>query len=298
MVIAHRGDSAHAPENTLDAARLGWEMGADAWELDVHLTRDGVPVVIHDESLLRTTNVAERFAGDPRAGEGYLVSSLDFDEIRALDAGSWFVADRPEPRTALAFGTRDGLRADEIACYSSGEVRVPSLGECLDLTARLGWLVNVELKSFPDPNPRLLGAVVAEIEAAGVADRVLISSFDHRDVALAAGLDLPLSTGILTETPLYRPARYVREIVGADCYHASALALGAAADRYRKRPAPRELRTEDLKSLRGATVPILVYTVNDRSPDGLAMHLTGAGVSGLFTDDPNGLIKLFKSSPY
>ena len=279
-MIAHRGDSVHAPENTLDAARIGWEMGADAWELDVHLTRDGVPVVIHDESLLRTTNVAEHFPDDRRAGDGYPVSCFDFDEIRALDAGSWFVADRPEPRTALAFGTREGLRPDIIARYSSGEVRVPSLGECLDLTARLGWLVNVELKSFPDPNPRLLGAVVAEIETAGIADRVLISSFDHRDVALAAGLDLPLSTGILTETPLYRPARYVREIVGADCYHTSALALGAAADHYRKRPTPGELRTEDLKSLRGAAIPVLVYTVNDRSPGGLAVHLSMAGVSG------------------
>ena len=53
VVIAHRGDSAHAPENTLDAARLGHAAGSFAWELDVYLTRDGVPVVVHDESLLR-----------------------------------------------------------------------------------------------------------------------------------------------------------------------------------------------------------------------------------------------------
>ena len=54
MVVAHRGDSYHAPENTLEAARLGWEAGAEAWELDVQLTRDGVAVVCHDESLVRT----------------------------------------------------------------------------------------------------------------------------------------------------------------------------------------------------------------------------------------------------
>src|SRR5262245_40461347 len=45
-IIAHRGDSFHAPENTLEAARLGWEAGAEAWEFDVQLTRDGVPVVL------------------------------------------------------------------------------------------------------------------------------------------------------------------------------------------------------------------------------------------------------------
>src|SRR3954452_7141634 len=93
VIVAHRGASALAPENTLEAARLGWEAGADAWEFDVQMTRDGVPVIIHDESLLRTTDVAARFAGDPRGRDGFCVSDFDFDEIRILDAGSWFVDD-------------------------------------------------------------------------------------------------------------------------------------------------------------------------------------------------------------
>src|SRR4051794_37261026 len=71
LIIAHRGDSSHAPENTLEAALLGRDSGADAWELDVQLTRDGVPVVVHDETLLRTTDVARRFAGDPRGDDGF-----------------------------------------------------------------------------------------------------------------------------------------------------------------------------------------------------------------------------------
>src|SRR5947208_17127210 len=87
VIVAHRGDSFHAPENTLEAARLGWEAGAEAWELDVQSTRDGVPVVLHDASLLRTTDVAARFAGDPRGRDGFRVSDFDFDEIRTLDAG-------------------------------------------------------------------------------------------------------------------------------------------------------------------------------------------------------------------
>ena len=94
MIVAHRGDSVRAPENTLEAARLAWKAGATAWELDVQLTRDGVPVVLHDESLLRTTNVAAMFKDDPRGLAGFRVSDFDYNEIRALDAGSWFVAAR------------------------------------------------------------------------------------------------------------------------------------------------------------------------------------------------------------
>src|SRR5262249_33759263 len=84
VIIAHRGDSFHAPENTIEAARLGWRSGAAAWELDVQLTRDGVPVVLHDESLARTTDVATKFAGDPRGGDGFHVSDFDFSEVRTL----------------------------------------------------------------------------------------------------------------------------------------------------------------------------------------------------------------------
>jgi glycerophosphoryl diester phosphodiesterase len=62
LIVAHRGDSFRAPENTLEAARLAWEAGAAAWELDVRLTRDRVPIIPHDGSLLRTTDVALRLA--------------------------------------------------------------------------------------------------------------------------------------------------------------------------------------------------------------------------------------------
>lgn len=78
FIWAHRGASARAPENTLAAFDLAREDGADGIELDVHLSRDGIPVVIHDETLERTTN-----------GRG-AVSSLRASELRRLDAGRWF----------------------------------------------------------------------------------------------------------------------------------------------------------------------------------------------------------------
>ena len=293
LIVAHRGDSFHAPENTLEAARAAWEAGADAWELDVQLSRDGVPVVLHDESLARTTDVAVRFARDPRGGDGFLVSDFDLDEIRALDAGSWFLDPAGPARSAAWFGTHDRLDDAVRDRCRSGTVRVPTLAEALELTVRLDWRVNIEIKSFPNTDPRAVGAVLATIDAAHSANRVLISSFHHPDVAKVVALRPEIATAVLSATPLFRPGRYVRELVGADCFHASTLALGAGADAYRRFPSARSLRVAEMEELKAAGVPTLVYTVNDTHPAGLAQHLFEAGVFGLFTDDPRGMRRLF-----
>lgn len=85
LVIAHRGWSGIAPENTLPAFRLALDSEADLVELDYHHSADGVPVVIHDPTLKRTTDASVRWP------EGNLaVSARTLDEIRALDAGTWF----------------------------------------------------------------------------------------------------------------------------------------------------------------------------------------------------------------
>jgi glycerophosphoryl diester phosphodiesterase len=94
--IAHRGASAYAPEHTLAAYALGLEMGADYIEQDLQLTRDGVLICLHDETLERTTNVEEvypdRYREDERAPGVKRWYAVDFtvEEIRRLDAGSWF----------------------------------------------------------------------------------------------------------------------------------------------------------------------------------------------------------------
>ena len=79
-LFAHRGASGEFPENTLNAFRAGIEQGADLLELDVHATREGTIVVLHDEDVARTTS-----------GEG-LVREMSLDALRALDAGAAFVA--------------------------------------------------------------------------------------------------------------------------------------------------------------------------------------------------------------
>jgi glycerophosphoryl diester phosphodiesterase len=136
-VAAHRGASKVAPENTLAAFRAALDHGAAALELDVHLTRDERIVVIHDDTLDRTTN-----ASGP-------VSALTGEEIRSLDAGSWF-------GPAMA-----------------GE-RVPYLEEVIELTEDRARL-HVELKG---ENAELLAArVVVAVRRLGAADRVFVMSF-------------------------------------------------------------------------------------------------------------------------
>jgi glycerophosphoryl diester phosphodiesterase len=247
-----------------------------------------VPIVLHDESLLRTTDVASKFPNDPRCDAGYLVADFNLEELRTLDAGSWFLGSDPCPRSACAFGTLDRIGEADRRHYLCGDVRIPTLAEALELTARLDWLVNVELKSVPTADPRLAELSLDAIREHEVADRVLVSSFDHGDVARVARLAPEVARGVLTVTPLHRPAAYVREWVGAQVYHPSAEAVGACSEAYRRAPAPEALRGDELRELARAGVPVLVFTVNDHRPGGLTSHLLAAGVRGVFTDDPGG----------
>jgi glycerophosphoryl diester phosphodiesterase len=95
--IAHRGASAYAPEHTLPAYRLAMEQGADYVEQDLAVTKDGVLICLHDDTLERTSDVAtvypDRFSADPSVrgnGRRWIANDFTLDEIRRLDMGAWF----------------------------------------------------------------------------------------------------------------------------------------------------------------------------------------------------------------
>jgi glycerophosphoryl diester phosphodiesterase len=95
QLIAHRGASAYAPEHTLAAYRLAMEHGADYVEQDLAVTRDGVLICLHDDTLERTSNVAEiypdRFTEESEgAGRRWIANDFTLAEIRCLDTGRWF----------------------------------------------------------------------------------------------------------------------------------------------------------------------------------------------------------------
>src|SRR5687767_7189415 len=117
FIVAHRGDSSHAPENTMAAFRRAVEAGAEGVEFDVRLCKDAVPVVIHDATLARTVGINGR------------VADLTADRLSHMDAGSWFNASHPA-RARMEFAAEG----------------VPSLRSVLELFASLHGPIYVELK--------------------------------------------------------------------------------------------------------------------------------------------------------
>jgi glycerophosphoryl diester phosphodiesterase len=173
-IWAHRGASAKAPENTLAAFRLAHELGADGVELDVQLTADGHVVVIHDETLDRTTT-----------GRGPVVGRK-LREIKSLDASAG----------------REGFAGEPV----------PTLVEVLDLVGPTGMSVNVELKNSVEPYPGLEQAVLRIVDAAGVADRVVYSSFNHISATQLARSSQPSRVGLLFSDVLAEPWNYAQRL--------------------------------------------------------------------------------------
>jgi glycerophosphoryl diester phosphodiesterase len=163
LVVAHRGASAEAPENTMEAYRLGVEAGADAIEIDVHLTADGQLAVIHDETLERTTDASEA------------VARLTMDEIRGADAGYQFSAE------------------DGSFPFRGKGLRVPTLPEVLGwLPAGVGLVVEVKAREATEAAVELLRG--SRVRAAGAAS---VISFDPEALNRAHALDPGLMTGYL-----------------------------------------------------------------------------------------------------
>lgn len=177
-IYAHRGWSGRAPENTMAAFKLALDAPYVAGlELDVQLTRDVVPVVIHDFTLDRTTN-----------GSGLVVAHT-YEQLAQLDAGSWY---------GEAF---------------AGE-RIPTLLEVLQFSKGRGK-VNIELKTAGSLYPGLAEASIRVIREAGMEKDVYFTSFDHVVMLEAKSLAPDIRTGLLVAgRPV--AMRYQFEATGAD----------------------------------------------------------------------------------
>lgn len=180
--FAHRGASAYCPENTMASFRKALELGATGIETDVQRTMDGRLVLIHDESLERTT-------GDKR-----LVKDVSFEELSALDAGTWFES--------------------SFACEG-----IPALEELLELVKDKETIVNLELKNGVVLYPGIEEQLIEAVRKYGLSDRVVISSFNHYSLAICKQLAPEIKTGILYMEGLYRPWDYAATL-HADGLHA------------------------------------------------------------------------------
>lgn len=180
-VIAHRGFSGKAPENTLAAFRMAAGLDIDGIEFDVQLTRDNRVVVIHDETLERTTN-----------GKGF-VKDHTYDQLKELDAGSWFSKE------------------------FEGE-RIPLLEEVLKFVRGYGFFINIELKTSIFEYQGIEKLVLDSIKGFGMEKRVIISSFNHYSLKRFRELDKKVKTAVLCGGILYEPLEYLRSI-GACAIH-------------------------------------------------------------------------------
>jgi len=145
-VVGHRGNAAHAPENTMESFRQALAAGAECVELDVRLSADGVPVVMHDPTLDRTTDSTGA------------VASLSAEQLRAADAGARF--------------TRDGGRTFP---YRGKGLRVPTLEEVLTELAQVPLLLEIK-------TPQVSPAARRVIERLGAEWRCVVESFDVRAI--------------------------------------------------------------------------------------------------------------------
>jgi glycerophosphoryl diester phosphodiesterase len=154
LIIAHRGASAHAPENTLAAFQLGIDSGADGVELDVRLSKDGVPVVVHDRDLRRL------------AGRKECVSDLTAKELAAMNVGTTFKGRR---------------RTSEFA-----GVGIPTLASVLELFSGSQGIVHIELKIDKKRELKpLVSELCAAIHDSPELPRIVISSFRLTAIAEA-----------------------------------------------------------------------------------------------------------------
>ncbi len=211
-VIGHRGAKAYAPENTVESIETAASLGVEWVELDVKLTKDNIPIIFHDEELDRTTN-----------GTG-LIAQTNYEDLRDLDAGSWF--------------------GDSFVA-----ARIPTLEEAVDIILKHDLGFNLEIK--PCPGREKETAEVALDYLSRIWDdpsKLLISSFQH--VSLEAAMDLvpDWARGLLiggSEMP-----ENWKDL--ADYLDVKTINLGS-------RLVTRQIADEvmDLE------LPLLVYTVND-----------------------------------
>ena len=172
-IYGHRGASEYAPENTMEAFKLAYELGADGIELDVQLTLDGQLVVIHDESVNRTSN-----------GAG-LVKDMTLGELKSL----CFNRNHPEYRDA----------------------GIPLLEEVLDYFSHRKFLINIELKNSIFSNEGREIMTLMLVKKYGMLDRIIFSSFNHFSMRKIAGLEPAAQTAFLTSEIQTDVKGYLRE---------------------------------------------------------------------------------------
>jgi glycerophosphoryl diester phosphodiesterase len=197
-IIAHRGASYLAPEETGPAYLLAREMGVDYLELDLQRTKDGVLIAVHDDDLRRTTNIAEVFPGR----EMDTVDKFTFAELQSLDAGSWFNRRFPD-RARAYFKNVKILRLEDVMNIAEGGFHKPGL-----------YIETKAARRFPGVEKQLVEILTArgwirvsespQTERARVPARVIFQSFEPDSLALLKELAPQVPAVLLIDETMMR----------------------------------------------------------------------------------------------
>jgi len=262
LIIAHRGASGLAPENTLAAFKLAIALGVDGVEMDVQLSADGEPVIMHDLRVNRTTD-----------GAGP-VHALRTEELRRLDAVSWFerrLVARPRLRAKVERAARDTGAQPSFPIEGP-----PLLAEALALLAPAALArIYVELKGARTTRDPLLEATISVVRKGKMEGSVTLLSFDHNIVAAAKGLAPEIRTALTFPIAGGRLAGARSMIKAAESAGADEVALhfGLAARRV-------------VESLHERNVSVSAWTANRPL---VMRRLAASGVDSIMTNFPDRL---------
>lgn len=291
IVIAHRGASGYLPEHTTEAAAFAHALGADYIEQDCVLSKDRVPVVLHDVTLDRVTNVAELFPGRRRSDRHWYVCDFTLDELRQLNVheryGNPGSPRFPKDKGRFQIATlREHIELIQGMDHSRGtttglyiELKQPALhhGEGLDLArAILRVLDDFELNSSDDP--------------------VFLQCFDEKELhrlRVKLNCRLPLIQ-LLKDPPTASQIRKHARVVDGLGVSVNCVVSGMTED-----DDPEPIFTDVIRQAHDAAMQVHVWTVRAdhlpysvKSVDELLNWLVQeAGADGIFSDHPDAVVK-------
>lgn len=281
-VIAHRGASFYAPEETEPAYLLARDLGADYLEADIQRTKDGVLIALHDDTLERTTDVAKVFPGREKNN----VETFTLDELRKLDAGSWFNEKYPEKARKRFAGLKiltleellriavSGAHKPGIYLEIKSPKRFPGIArQLIELLTRFGW-IGGEVSSSTTQS----GMVAVGLSSG----RVILQSFDADCVAEFARFAPSVPRLYLYDGEEIEKSGWQKIISTAVAHKAGLGPSGYVAMPFKNR------------DVHQAGLFIHVYTINKAWQ---ARLLSLFGADGFFTDRTDMLLEYYGRRP-
>lgn len=255
LIVAHRGARSVRAENTMSAFKEAIKK-SDYIELDVGFTKDGVAVIIHDDTLERTSNVKDF----PEFKKPYRVIDYTYKQLQKLDFGSWFIKEDP-------FGTIKSGRVDIEELKALKTQRILTLDNVLRFLKKHNFPVNVEIKDVSKTpfDKTAVKTIVDIIEDNVMVNYVLISSFNHKYLRQVHKINNNIDIAALQENE--HPKDLVKRLkrLRVRSYH----------------PAFEITNTDLIQNLNNAGFFVNIFTVNDENEK---VNLFNSGAKSIFTD--------------